>query len=185
MALETKETKPEDRKAKIVHLREKHQPIFDQLKTPDASFIPKFAYLPKTGANEKVIAFFPSEINKGHDVYTEFVSVDYEPEDAERRLWRWKYNPQFDTEYEKTQPHHVTGHVRYLIPVNELVHVSLDTKPKETPVQPQNELSFPLPDPDQDCGMDQMTLRDYAAIHLRSAQSHKPWLNIMIQNTNK
>jgi hypothetical protein len=175
MALDTKD-KPEDKKIKIAHLREKHQPIFDKLSIPDASFIPKFAYLPKTGAPEKVIAFFPSEINKGNDVYTEFVSIDYDPEDAERRLWKWKFNPQFDTEYEKSTPHPVTGHSRYLIPVNELIHVTLD-KADGT----QEKIEFPLPDPDQDCPMDAMTLRDYAAIKLKAPVSHKPWLNDIIK----
>lgn len=180
MALETKD-KPEDRKVKIANLREKHQPIFDKLGIPDASFIPKFAYLPKTGAQEKVIAFFPSEINKGNDVYTEFVSIDYDPEDAERRLWKWKYNPQYDTEYEKTPPHPVTGHSRYLIPVNELVHVVADSNAAAQ----SKEIDFPLPDPDQDCPMEAMTLRDYAAIKLGVPASHKSWLNEIIKTAKR
>jgi hypothetical protein len=174
-------TKVEDRRAKTAALREKHQPIFDKLGIPDAVFIPKMAYTPYSGAQDKVISLFPSEINKGHDIFTEFVDREINSEDPQRRLWKWRFNPEFETEYEKSTPDSVTGVYRYLIPIGELIEVKSDTLEN-----PQETLVIDIPDPDTDLPKDQMTIRDYAAIHLVIPCSNKAWLNdIIIKAKNK
>lgn len=169
--------KPEDKKERLRKLREFHQPTFDSNGVSDALFIPKMAYRPH-GKTDLHIAFFASEVNKGEDVYVEFTSKDLIPEDTERRLYRWNFNPHFQEEYETTDPHPQTGHVRYLVPVDELVLIKLAKKD----LVKKNPESFDLPDPDQDLPMDQMTIRDLAAILLKKPVSNKQWLNELINS---
>lgn len=186
MSISTKESgethtpKPEDKRENLKKLREYHQPVLDKLGLSDAFFIGKLAYQPH-GKTELYNAFFQSEISKGQDVFIEFADQNNLPQREagllgkvevldERALYRWKFNPHFEEEYEKTPPSS-SGVVRYLIPISELVKV-------EAPAE--DSLEFTLTDPDQDLPMDQMTMRDYAAIHMRKPVSMKPWLNALI-----
>ena len=170
-----------DKKTKIANLKEKHGPLFEAegVDYAKAKFIPKMAYMPSSG-KERVIALFPSEISGGQDVYTEFVSKDYDPEDSERRLWKWPYNPHYKDEYESTEPHPVSGHVRYLIPVEELINVAEEHSGRS--VQPeQTSTKFDdLPDPDEDQPIGELTIRDKAAIDWKKPVSKKKWLNDLI-----
>jgi hypothetical protein len=109
-------------------------------------------------------------------VYIEFTSKELVPEDPERKLYKWRFNPHFEEEYEKTEPNPQTGHVRYLIPVEELTVVK--SQKTEEVVQPEMDLE--LPDPNLDQPFDQMTIRDLAAILLKKPVSHKQWLNEII-----
>lgn len=168
--------KSEDKREKLKRLREFHQKTLNELGVAEAVFIPKMAYIPY-GKTEKHIAFFQSEISKGQDVFVEFCSKDNDPEFEDRGLYRWKFNAHFEAEYEKTEPNPQTGHCRYLIPIAELVKVKEYVQATETP---QTILEFQITDPDQDLPMDQMTMRDYAAIHMRKPISMKPWLNELI-----
>lgn len=177
MSISTVE-KPEDRRDKVKKLREHHQSLLDSIGASTAVFVPKMAYRPY-GKTELHIAFFASEINKGEDVYVEFTSKDWVPEDPERRLYKWRFNPHFEEEYDKTEPHQTTGHYRYLVPVEELILIT----PKQEPAKASADLDLTtIPNPDEDLPMDQMTIRDYAAIHMKIPVSHKPWLNNIITN---
>lgn len=164
---------PEEKREKIKKLREYHQPTFEKMGVPDALYIPKLAYKPP-GKIEMHIGFFPSEVSKGEDIYTEFAERDYSLQETERKLYKWRYNAHFDEEYSKSDPAGTTGHVRYLVPVGELVVVS------EKEVIQKTDLK--IPDPETDLPMDQMTMRDYAAIHLKKAVSRKEWLNEIIKS---
>lgn len=175
--------KPEDRKEKLRKLRDYHQITLDHHGVPDGTFVPKMAYRP-IGKTDLHIAFFASEISKGEDVYVEFTSKELVPEDPERRLYRWEFNPHFQEEYDTTEPHPTTGHVRYLVPVDELV---LLPRPKPVPpIEPRvlvEESPFDdLPDPNQDLPVSQMTIRDLAAIMLSKPVSKKEWLNEIIKS---
>ena len=98
----------------------------------------------------------------------------------QRKLYKWRYNPHFNEEYDKTEPNPISGHVRYLVPIEELVIIE---KPKAE-VEKEVELrEFDLPDPEDDLPLDQMTIRDLAAIILREPCSRKPWLNSIINNS--
>jgi len=177
--LSTKDPAPEDKKAKLKLLREFHQKTLNDLGKPNAVFIPKMAYKPH-GKTERFIACFLSEINRGEDVFIEFCSRDNDPEDPDRRLYKWIFNAHFEAEYEKTPPDPTTGHVRYLIPVGELIVVKVN-KVSEPEITEQKEINFEeLADPNDDLPMDQMTMRDYAAIHLGKPVSRKQWLNDLI-----
>ena len=63
-------------------------------------------------------SFFPSELQKGRDIYTEFVSIDYESEDPKRTLYLHKHNKHWRQEYELVTSS--SGYERHMIPVSEL-----------------------------------------------------------------
>jgi len=161
-------------KAKIDALREKHQDSFEALGIPGALFFPKMAYRPR-GKDELYVSFFATELRREADIYTEFVSREYEPEDANRTLWLWRYNPHWSEEYETTEPSDL-GYVRYLIPVSELVKVKVPEK-KAAPVDPFVAFGKDLTDEP----FTHMTIRDFAAIVTGKPVSNKEWLNKLIQ----
>jgi len=176
MSLTTKVTNV-NRQEKTESLRQHHDWKFKLIQEENPLFIPKCAYIPR-GMGELHIGFFPSEIKKGMDIYTEFTSIDLEPEDAQRTLYKWRYNPHYDEEYEKTEPA-ANGHFRYLVPVSELVKIEIDQQEEAD----KNSL-FPnfeeILDPDTDAPLSQMTIRDLAAIMLSKPVSNKKWLNQLI-----
>jgi hypothetical protein len=162
-------------KEKIAKLREKHQPIFDSMNTPNALFFPKMAYRP-SGKDELYVSFFASELKREGHIFTEFVGRDYVPEDGNRTLWMWTYNPHWDEEYETTEPNDV-GHVRYLVPVSELTKVSEPT----TTQAPTNFFEEPWHAvTGDDAPIKDMTIRDFATIMTGRPLSTKQWLNTLI-----
>ena len=109
--------KPEERKAKVKELYKTHEQYFEDNNLADALYIPKMAYRP-TGKDDLHVSFFPSELEKNEDIYTEFVSIDYESEDPKRTLYLHKYNPHWKDEYEMITSS--SGFQRHIIPVSEL-----------------------------------------------------------------
>ena len=108
---------PEQRKVKVAKLREEHEDYFQTEGKINALYIPKMAYRP-TGKDDLHVSFFPSELEKNEDIYTEFVSIDYESEDPKRTLYLHKYNPHWKDEYEMITSS--SGFQRHIIPVSEL-----------------------------------------------------------------
>ena len=177
MSLSTKATTV-NRQEKTEELLKHHDWKFQLIQEESPLFIPKCAYIPK-GMNELHIGFFASEVKKGKDIYTEFTSIDLDPEDPDRTLYRWRFNPHYDEEYERTEPG-ANGHFRYLVPVSELVKIEFE---KEEPTQASLFPDFDeIMDPDQDAPFNQITLRDLAAIMLNKPVSHKQWLNAIIES---
>ena len=136
---------PSERKKKVSELREEHEDYFQTIGNPNALYIPKMAYRPK-GKDDLYVSFFPSELEKGEDIYTEFVSIDYESEDPKRTLYLHKYNKHWKEEYELITSN--SGFERHLIPVNELIVINDITSRKE-----ESKAIFELenlPNPDDD-----------------------------------
>ena len=175
---------PEDKKENLKKVKEFHKATIENLGVSDYSLLPKLAYRP-TGKTEKYVSFFYSEISKGQDVYLEFTDRNNVPEDPDRTLYLWKFNPHFEEEYEKTEPTEGTGHVRYLVPVDEFKTIkkyspeAIINPPKETKIPIAD---FSLPDPETDPPINEMTIRDLAAIMLAKPVSKKEWLNNIIKN---
>ncbi len=153
---------------KIADLRAYHQSTFDSLGVSNALFFPKMAYKPRD-KNEVYISFFPSELKRVSDIYTEFVSRDYVSEDPNRSLWKWRYNPHWQEEYEPTEPNDL-GNTRYLVPVSELIKIS-SVKPSTTLKPTSGSNDAPISD---------MTIRDFAAIMTGKPLSNKQWINQMM-----
>ena len=108
---------PTERKEKVAKLREEHEDYFQTIGNIKALYIPKMAYRP-SGKDDLHISFFPSELEKEEDIYTEFVSIAYDSEDPKRTLYMYKHNPHWKEEYELVTSS--SGFERHLIPVNEL-----------------------------------------------------------------
>ena len=108
---------PAQRKEKVAKLREEHQEYFNTSNLKNALYIPKMAYRP-SGKDDLYVSFFPSELGNEQDIYTEFVSIDYDSEDPKRTLYLHKNNPHWKEEYELITSS--SGFQRHLIPVSEL-----------------------------------------------------------------
>jgi hypothetical protein len=109
---------------KIAGLKQFHAPAFKamQIDPETVQFIPRMAYKPN-GHHEVVISFFASELKHGQDVYTEFVSRNYDSEDPNRILYKWNYNPFWQTEYAHSEDT-IPSSIKYYIPTSELIVIS-------------------------------------------------------------
>ena len=108
---------PEQRKQKVNKLKEEHEDYFQTIGNLNALFIPKMAYRPP-GKDDLHVSFFPSEMEKSQDIYTEFVSINYDSEDPKRTLYLLKFNPHWREEYEMITSN--SGFQRHLVPASEL-----------------------------------------------------------------
>ena len=109
---------PEERKAKVLELKKEHEPYFNKTRSGyDAVYIPKMAYRP-TGKDDLHISFFPSELEKNSEIYTEFVSIEYDSEDPKRTLYLYEYNKNWKDDYELVTSN--SGFQRHIVPVSEL-----------------------------------------------------------------
>ena len=110
-----------------------HMNTFKAMAITDPFFTIKTAFY-KKGKFGRQSQFFEWELKKGEDIYIEFYENTYDndgrstgivPMLAERQLFKLKYNPYFNEEYDVTETYDVDGKVdrKYLIPVNEMVAV--------------------------------------------------------------
>lgn len=106
-----------ERKKRVSDLRELHEDYFQTEGKINALYIPKMAYRP-ANKDELYVSFFPSELEKEEDIYTEFVSIDYISEDSKRTMYLLHYNPHWQSEYELVTSN--SGFQRHMIPVSEL-----------------------------------------------------------------
>jgi hypothetical protein len=138
-----------ERKKRVSDLREAHENYFQTEGKVNALYIPKMAYRP-SGKDELHVSFFPSELEKEEDVYTEFVSIDYVSEDPKRSLYLLHYNPHWKSEYELITSN--SGFQRHMIPVSELKVVndvvSAPVKPKFSTASLSNVDIFNIADPE-------------------------------------
>lgn len=144
---------PTERKQRIANLKKEHEFYFQTEGKNNVLYIPKMAYRP-SGKDELHVSFFPSELEKDQDIYTEFVSIDYESEDSKRTLYLIKYNPHWKSEYELITSN--SGFQRHLIPVSELKVISDITSRDKKKFSTSNILTikdgktlFELTDPDE------------------------------------
>jgi hypothetical protein len=157
---------PAERKKKVSELREEHEDYFQKNGNLDALYIPKMAYRPN-GKDDLYVSFFPSELEKGEDIYTEFVSIDYESEDPKRTLYLHKYNAHWKEEYELITSN--SGFERHLIPVSELIVINDVTSRKE-----ESKTIFELEDlPNPDDNMKQYLKRIAIALESIAKQLNK------------
>jgi len=143
---------PSERKIKVAKLKEQHEDYFQTEGKINALYIPKMAYRP-SGKDELYISFFPSELEKEIDVYTEFVSIDYDSEDPKRTIYLLKYNPHWKSEYELITSN--SGFQRHMVPVNELKVINdITSRGKSIIEEPKfvadiGKTLFDLPNPDE------------------------------------
>jgi len=120
---------PEERKAKVLKLREEHNLYLDSVN--NSLYIPKMAYRPP-GKDDLHITFFPSELIPNKDIYTEFVSIDYSTEDPKRTLYLLKNNKNWKDDYELITSN--SGFQRHIVPVSKLKVINDVTDRKGLPL---------------------------------------------------
>ena len=175
----TQKLRTEERKKRIQDLYEHQMEKFMQENVSEPLFIPKMAYKPAT-KDEKHITFFASELERAEyyevpkNVYTEFISSEYIPEDPKRTLYKWVFNPHWRTEYDVIEATESIQE-RYMIPVAELRIVQQAAAQKEIKLP-----SLDLGPTDEPFNM--LTIRDLAAIMLKKPVSNKQWLNEIIKS---
>ena len=182
----------EERRSKNKEIKAFHQSTLDALGVPNAIIMSKMAYKP-TGLSEKHIAFFDSEIGKDEDIYIEFGDKELVAEKVDnyplRSLFKYRKNPNYKDEYPTSDP--TDSNIRYFVPISELV---LATKPESKKISTKtttikveeresrsNKLLCKASNDFADPLVKELTIRDYAAIHMRKACSNKTWLNDLIK----
>lgn len=166
----------EKKKEILAEMRKFHQTTFDDLGIPNSFFICKLSYK-HPSKDENIIALFLSEINKGVDVYIEFGDSMYAPQDPERRLYLYRYNPHFETEYEMVN---TGGVIRYLVPVSDLIHIK-NNPPESQKVVPEEQNAFQIERyVEEDIPLQDATIRDLLAVMTNRPVSKKEWLNDLI-----
>ena len=150
-------------KEKIAKLREKHEKKFEKLGVIDALYIPKMIF----GTPPRLL-FFRSEIEQGKDIYTEKVSQDYDILDEERALYKWKFNPNYKDEL-ATKP--FGDDVMYYIPFSAFKKININKEASK----------FEIPDPNSDAPIEELMIRDLAAILWKKPVSQKGWLNDLVK----
>ena len=122
---------PQERKAKVFELRKEHENYFQTAGNINALYIPKMAYRP-SGKDELHVSFFPSELQKGRNIFTEFVSIEYDSEDPKRTLYLFKHNANWAEEYEVVTSS--SGFERHIVPVSELKVIN-DVIDRNSPIK--------------------------------------------------
>jgi hypothetical protein len=157
---------------KVNLLFERHADWFFKmgLEPSDILYLPKQILPYKDTA---YITFYEKELELGKDIYVEFVDEKFEPLSKTNKLWLWVYNKYYKEECLKTDPHPITGHICYMVPISELVE--MEPLHKDQSVKSVKK--------EEEVPMSQMTLRDYAAIYLKVPLSNREWLNEMIKQS--
>lgn len=159
-----KQNEPLSKKEKIELLKVKHEPIFQKLGLADVVFIPKMIF-----GSPSIFYLFPGEIKGEKDIYIEKTSKEFEPEDPNRTLYKWTFNPNYKKDYD-VKPVGATGDNCYIIPFDTLTKVEIDEADE-----------FDLPNPHEDLPISELTIRDLTAILTGKPVSFKPWLNKIIK----
>jgi hypothetical protein len=113
-----------------------HMDTFRALKLTDPFFIIKTAFFQK-GKYGRQVQFFESEIGRGEDIYIEFYDnvtddkgtvTDVTPFSSDRQLFKYKYNPFYDEEYETKSGTSFKGepYILYTVPISEMIAVLKD-----------------------------------------------------------
>jgi len=145
VSTKNKSMTPQERKAKVQELRKEHEDYFQTVGNINALYIPKMAYRP-SGKDELHVSFFPSELQKGKDVFTEFVSIEYDSEDPKRTLYLLKHNAHWEEEYEKVTSS--SGFERHIVPVSELKVIN-DVTSRRSPIKESMQVKELVKDPEK------------------------------------
>ena len=136
---------PQERKASVAILRKEHEDYFQTTGSTNALYIPKMAYRP-SGKDELHVSFFPSELQKGKDIFTEFVSIEYKTEDPKRTLYLLKHNAHWAEEYEIVTSS--SGFERHIVPVTELRAMN-DVTDRKSPIREPMQVKQLVIDPEK------------------------------------
>ena len=157
----------EQRESAVSILKEFHSERLNKYSGDKTYFFPKIPYL--TSNQTRVIGLFRSELERTDgDVFVELVDNNYCPIDEKRTLYKYRYNPNYKSDYEKA-PGQFSD--RYSVPIGKLDLVwSISEKSK-------SKINY---DNMEDNNISQLTIRDLAALMWKKPVSTKIWLNELI-----
>lgn len=180
-------------------LRQRNEQNFKNLGLMNPYFTIKFAYIPKN-KEDLVVSMFPSEMEAQDDIYLELTDGNHNPIFDQPVLYKMRKNPFYKQgEYEVIPPDASRNKKSetYLIPVSELEIVAGVPTPGVLPLSVVKKPQVFSPEPmmstrnlttapqkeKEDAHYSEMTIRDLAAIMLKSPVSNKKWLNDLINQT--
>ena len=113
-----------------------HMDTFKKMGLQDPYFMIKAAFFQK-GKYGRQIQVFESELRRGEDIYMEFYDnvkdgngkdIDVVPMFSDRQLFKYRYNPYFEEEYEQKEGISGKGdpYMTFTVPVTELLAVMTD-----------------------------------------------------------
>lgn len=185
-----------ERSTAVMALKQRNEQNFRNLGLLTPNFTIKFAYVPKH-REDMVVSMFPSEMECGDDIYMELTDGNNYPIHENPVLYKFRHNPYYKQgEYEviPPDPSRNKNAETYLVPISELEiiagnNTTATVEKKSTPKKPlvsTNILSdeSPFQKEKEDAHYSELTIRDLAAILLKSPVSNKKWLNNLI-TTNK
>ena len=196
--MKTTSTTKLERAVAVSALRQRNEQNFKNLGLMNPTFTIKFAYIPKH-REDLVISMFPNEMETGDDIYIELTDGNNHPLHETAVLYKLRYNPFYKQgEYEviPADPSRNKKSETYLIPVSELelvagtpepgvLQFSVSKKPQtatQLVFNTANIGSAAIEKEMEDAHYSEMTVRDLAAILLKSPVSNKKWLNNIINS---
>jgi len=172
------------KKAKLDAIRAHHKDLINDLGISPLDFNMKKAFYNSKGV--EVVGIFGSEFRKEKGFFFELISSDLDPIDPERKVYRVPPNTCYEEEYELNakNSHNVPlEELRVVNPYAAAISKSssiLPTEKKEVEkIVRIEKVSLSL----QDSPYNEMTIRDYMAIHSNKPVSLKGWLNDLIKSS--
>lgn len=171
------------KKTKLDAIRTYHQDLINDLGISKVDFNMKMPFYDPQG--RMVVGIFASEFKKEKGFFFELINRSLDPADAERKVYRVAPSSSFDEEYELNEKG------SYLVPLDELRVVNEQSvaiskfsavASSDKVLKPIQEMAYKAPAPMEDAPYNEMTIRDYYAIHTGKPVSAKNWLNELIKN---
>ena len=183
-----------DRGVALNTLKQRNEQNFKKLGLMNPHFNIKFAYIPKH-REDMVVSMFPSEMDYADGIYLELTNGENYPMYDEPVLYKLRHNPFYKQgEYEiiPADPSRNKNAETYLVPISELELVAGNPKPgfletlivKKSPFSDIKLDKKPIEtfSEGEDNHYSELTVRDLAAIFLKTPVSNKKWLNQVINN---
>lgn len=172
------------KREKLENIRAFHKDLIQDLDIPKTDFNMKMPFYDPQG--RMVVGIFASEFKKEKGFFFELINRSLDPADAERKVYRVPPSNSFDEEYELNEKG------SYLVPLDELrvvnpksvaISKSAAVTSSDKVLKPNlSEVAYKAPAPMEDAPYNEMTIRDYFAIHTGKPVSAKNWLNDLIKN---
>lgn len=183
-------------------------PVFDDLGLKGPNFVAKLCYMGKEFSNdpntrEECVRFFPSELNKGQDVYVELFDWDQNHYDPNQRvLYKLVHDPDWKNKtdvYVELKSDKLSTST-YAVKVSMLKVINKSDASKETAQvtkKTSTDIPFITEDPfheelydeiyseKEDVHTSAMTMRDLYCIIQNVPMSNKKWLNKLIEKGTK
>lgn len=175
------------KKSKLEAIRDFHQELIKDLGIQRTDFNMKMPFYDQKG--RMVVGIFASEFKKEKGFFFELINRVLDPADSDRKVYRVAPSTSFDVEYELNEKG------SYLVPLEELRVVNEQSVAisKSSAVTSSDRFSSKssfsnidvagkAPAPMEDAPFNDMTIRDYYAIHTGKPVSARTWLNELIKN---